>query len=75
MQTTSNTALLRLASVLTGTLFLVGCVTTTAGEGTTGKAVCRSFRPITWSAQDTDETIAQVKAHNAVWREICGAGR
>lgn len=68
----SIAALLRLASVLTATLFLAGCATMTAGEGTTGRAVCRSFRPITWASADTDETLRQVKAHNAVGRELCG---
>jgi len=28
--------------------------------------------PIGWSVEDTDETIAQVKSHNAVWVELCG---
>ncbi|MBB3771501.1 hypothetical protein FHS55_002100 [Angulomicrobium tetraedrale] len=38
----------------------------------TGKAVCDSFRPVLWSDADTDETIRQAKANNAVGRAICG---
>lgn len=32
---------------------------------------CSSFEPIRWSVQDTDQTIAQVKEHNAAWRALC----
>jgi hypothetical protein len=28
-------------------------------------------KPIYWSAKDTDETIRQVKAHNAVYKAEC----
>lgn len=27
--------------------------------------------PITWSSRDTDETIREVKEHNAVWTRLC----
>jgi hypothetical protein len=30
------------------------------------------FRPISWADADTESTIRQVKAHNAVGREVCG---
>ena len=30
------------------------------------------LRPITWSQRDTDATIAEVKAHNAVVKAECG---
>lgn len=36
-------------------------------------AACRMFRPIIWSSRDTDETIAEVKAHNAAWEAVCGS--
>lgn len=72
MPTTFVTRALRRAPVLTATLFLAGCATMTAGNGTTGKAVCDSFRPVLWSDADSDETIRQVKANNAVGAAICG---
>ncbi|MBB3769821.1 hypothetical protein FHS55_000407 [Angulomicrobium tetraedrale] len=34
--------------------------------------MCETFRPIFWTADDSDETVRQAKAHNAVGREICG---
>ncbi len=30
-----------------------------------------AYVPVRWSKSDTDETIAQVKANNAVYTEIC----
>lgn len=54
------------------TLILAGCVTTTGSVATDPTtAICASFRPITWSSRDTDETIKQVKAHNSVYLAIC----
>lgn len=38
-----------------------GCCKTTA----TAETVCSVWRPITWSVNDTPETIAEIKAHNA----------
>jgi hypothetical protein len=35
------------------------------------RTVCAIFKPISWSARDTDETIGAVKAHNAAHRRIC----
>lgn len=32
---------------------------------------CKAFRPITWSHSDTDQTIKEVKAHNAVYDKLC----
>lgn len=34
--------------------------------------MCQVFVPIRWSKKDTDETIKQVKIHNAVWLDTCG---
>jgi hypothetical protein len=55
------------------TLTLSGCATTTGISATSAvtSVACRSFQPITWSSRDTDETILEVKAHNAVWSELC----
>jgi hypothetical protein len=58
------------------TLILPGCATTTASGGTKPppvtdmRAVCAGREPIRWSRADTDETIRQAKAHNAVGREL-----
>jgi hypothetical protein len=35
--------------------------------------VCRTFVPIGWSLRDTDQTIIEVKAHNAAHLKTCGA--
>ena len=48
-------------------LSLAGCANPTATSGTSlQRAVCTSFEYIGWSSRDTDETIFQVKGHNAV---------
>jgi hypothetical protein len=32
---------------------------------------CMIAKPIFWSAKDTDETLKQIKAANAVWKSLC----
>lgn len=49
---------------------LAGCATTTASGGR--DVFCGAAAPIRWSAADSDETLRQVKAHNAVGRALCG---
>ncbi|GLI25681.1 hypothetical protein XFLAVUS301_53550 [Xanthobacter flavus] len=61
---------LRATTLIAATLTLAGCATTT-GTGAT-KVYCGAAAPIRWSHQDTDETIRQAKAANAVGRELCG---
>lgn len=58
---------------------LTGCVTQTSLNASKQTAlqgyrgvICNAFQPIRWDKLDTDETITQVKAHNAVWLDICG---
>ena len=51
-------------------LSLTGCATTTPSAATRG--ACGAFRPISWADADTDPTIRQVKAHNAVGQALCG---
>lgn len=64
---------LRLAMLLALAIVATGCAQTTAGVATeTGRALCDVFRPIAWSARDTDETIGAVKAHNAAGARVCG---
>jgi hypothetical protein len=55
-------------------LILAACATTTASVGTSAVA-CSAFEPIQWSKKDTDETIRQVKEHNAAWTAICTHGQ
>lgn len=50
----------------------IGCATTTATAVT--DTYCAAAAPIRWSAGDSDETILQIKRHNAVWTRLCGAG-
>lgn len=58
------------AALLSGALMILGgCATTTDGGGT--EVFCRAAVPLRWSAADTDETIRQAKAHNAVGRALC----
>lgn len=48
-------------------LFLAGCTQTATDTS------CTAFQPITFSAkQDSQETIRQVRGHNAAWDKICG---
>lgn len=55
---------------------LSGCATMT-GFGATEpppdpRAIaCGAFRPIGWSTRDTEQTIREVKSHNAAWRVVC----
>ena len=73
MQTQSAGMALRLATMLALATLATGCAKTTAGVATeTGRALCDVFRPIAWSARDTDETIGAVKAHNAAGARVCG---
>lgn len=53
---------------LTACATLTGCATMTASGGTE----CTRWRPIYWSKSDTDDTIRQVKEHNAVFKKLCG---
>ena len=55
---------------LTLLLILQGCATTT-GSAVADAVACSAFHPIRWSANDTDETIRQVKGHNAAWQAVC----
>jgi hypothetical protein len=71
---------MRAALLLTLLPILPGCAMTTASVGTNAVA-CSAFEPIRWSKKDTEETIRQVKEHNAAWaavrfkaspRSLCG---
>ena len=58
---------LKLAPILL--LTLTSCETPMATVGT--DAFCSIAKPITWSVHDTDETIREVKEHNAVYTKLC----
>lgn len=32
---------------------------------------CALYKPVHWSARDTDQTIIEVKQNNAVWTKFC----
>lgn len=52
---------------------LVGCAGTPKPVSTT--SFCDLAKPIYWSGRDTDDTIRQAKAHNAVGKDQCGWGQ
>lgn len=54
-------------------LALTGCATATVTGET--DVYCKATRFITWSGADTDQTIREAKAHNAVRLKLCGAAR
>lgn len=60
----------RLGAVLAAFL-TSGCVTMTGGGET--DVVCEAWRPVTWSAADTDQTIREVRQNNAAWKAWCDA--
>lgn len=51
---------------------LTGSVATEPEPG--ADTYCRIAKPITWSVDDTDATIREVKAHNATGVALCGWG-
>lgn len=55
----------RTIAILASALALAGCQTVHI-------AGCEAFRPITFSAaQDSPDTIRQVREHNAAWQAAC----
>lgn len=49
-------------------LLMTSCQT--MGSGVPSVA-CETFRPITWSKQDTKPTVRQIVGHNAVGKKLC----
>lgn len=65
--------LMPLALLLTLATPLAGCATT-MGFSVPIKFVdtsCKAFKPISWSKKDTDQTIREVKSHNAAYKALC----
>lgn len=52
-------------------LILTACASLPTRTAGTAKPDCAAFGLMTYSKADTDETIRQIKAHNAAWRAIC----
>lgn len=62
-------------SLIASTLILTSCESLTAlRDRLKPKAevgFCRIAKPISWADEDTDQTIKEVKAHNAVGVKLC----
>ena len=58
----------RSALVVVLSMMLTACGTTPT---VATDAMCRVLLPISFSSRDTDETVAQVREFNAVWRSLC----
>lgn len=56
-------------------LILGACAHLRIPTAVTARPDCTAFGLITYAKADTDETIRQIKAHDAAWRAMCGAGR
>lgn len=51
---------------------LAACETTQITETESSQALCLEDGPITFSASgDTEETVRQIRNHNAAWRALC----
>lgn len=66
---------LRASMLLFVTLTLSACGHLTGSVGTEpvrgAETFCAIAQPITWSARDTDQTIREVKSHNATGVALC----
>lgn len=80
MPTSKGLRRLVLACALSSMLILASCATLTTLIGGRTERVdvnavaCGAFAPITWADADTDDTIRQVRAHNAAWMALCSDG-
>lgn len=69
MRTTSLPRLMTLGAL---PVMLTFCQTTGSSGPSPETVACRAFDPITWSEDDTRETIQGVKGHNAAYKAVCG---
>ena len=58
---------IKFAAILIVIPILTACAGMTASNGID----CSIYQPIEWSSADTDLTLKQIKAHNAVWVDRC----
>lgn len=77
MRTTLFEKRIRRVLALGSVMLTLSACATLMGSGATdpepgADTYCRIAKPITWSAQDTDQTIREVKAHNAAGVALCG---
>lgn len=69
---------MRIIALLLVVATLAGCATNRIGVEGIKAFYCGNdaqpgaYVPVRWSKSDTDETIAQTKANNAVWKDTCG---
>lgn len=71
MQTTFRVGLLTPGVMLAVALMLTSCQTTNSSGPSPELVACRSFEPVTWSEDDSPQTIREIKEHNAVWVAVC----
>lgn len=77
MRTTRFERQMRLGLMLGAAMLILSACASRMGSGATdplpgADTFCRVAKPISWSSRDTDETIREVKAHNAVGKALCG---
>jgi hypothetical protein len=58
-------------TVLLLTQSAVSCASRMVIDAIERAKVCKIFAPIGWSSKDTDQTILEVKTHNAAWKRTC----
>lgn len=61
----------RYAGILVLATALSGCSTLMAFVETKPKTECLVFQPISWSKKDTEQTVREIKEHNAVFMALC----
>lgn len=72
MRPTRKPMKLPLASMLISLLALTACATMTgSGEIDVNAVYCRNYEPVTWSVNDTTDSIIQNKRNNARWVALC----
>ena len=65
---------MRIILALTCAAALSGCATT-APVVVRGDNYCRLASPITWSVDDTQKSVDQIRRHNAKRARVCGRKR
>lgn len=70
-----NRPVVRLSALLLLTLTSCASLTSSPAPTNVAKEFCLIAQPIMWSPKDTDDTIRQIKSHNAVGKELCGWGK
>lgn len=66
----STKRVLLAALLISATPMLASCASRTS-IGATSRVFCEAAQPITWSDADSDQTIREIKAHNASYDAVC----